>query len=86
MEVTKDDVPYQLHQLLDIIGNDKFLEVCKMYGGTSIYIPMYKNIIIGPRNKQLIKDYNGKNIDMLRVKYGMSKEYARKILHEAGLV
>ncbi|MEG2789297.1 MAG: Mor transcription activator family protein [Romboutsia sp.] len=86
MEITRDDVPYQLHQLLDIIGYDNFLEVCKMYGGSAIYIPMYKSIMIGPRNKELIKDYDGKNIDMLRVKYGMSKEHIRKIIYESRLI
>ena len=86
MEITKDDIPYQLHQLLDIIGQDKFLQVCKMYGGTAIYIPMYKTIIIGPRNKELIKNFNGKNINELSVKYDMSKENTRRILHEAGLL
>ncbi|MEG0051401.1 MAG: Mor transcription activator family protein [Terrisporobacter sp.] len=86
MEIIKEDVPYQLHQLLDIIGNDKFLEICKMYGGTNVYIPMYKNIIIGGRNRELIRDYNGKNIDMLRARCGISRGHMRKILHEAGVI
>ena len=28
-----DDIPYSLHQMVEIIGMENFLKICKMYGG-----------------------------------------------------
>ena len=86
MDIRNEDIPYNLHTMVDIVGSDKFLEICKMYGGTSVYIPVYSRVIIGDRNRRLIKDYNGKNLDALRVKYGISNEYVRRILQREGVL
>lgn len=86
MDIRNEDIPYNLHTMVDIVGFDNFLEICKMYGGTSVYIPVYSRVIIGDRNRRLIKDYNGKNLDALRVKYGISNEYVRRILQREGVL
>lgn len=86
MDIRNEDIPYNLHTMVDIVGSDNFLEICKMYGGTSVYIPVYSRVIIGDRNRRLIKDYNGKNLDALRVKYGISNEYVRRILQREGVL
>ena len=70
MEVIREDIPYDLHTMVDIVGMNNFLEICKMYGGSSVYIPVYKRVTLGKRNREIIKEYNGKNIDALRVKHG----------------
>ncbi|MEG2712543.1 MAG: Mor transcription activator family protein [Clostridia bacterium] len=85
MNIKKDDVPYHLHTMVDIVGNEKFLEICKMYGGSAVYIPVYKKVIMGERNRQLIKDFNGKNLDVLRFKYNMSKEHLKRIVDKEGM-
>lgn len=80
MKITKDDVPYNLHTMVEVIGYDKFLEICKMYGGTTVYIPIYKKVIMGERNKKLLKEFNGRNIRELGMKYNLSKEQVRRIV------
>lgn len=40
MEIYKEDVPVSLHNLIDIIGMDKFVEVARFYGGANLYIPI----------------------------------------------
>ena len=72
MEVTKEDIPYDLHVMVDIVGMDNFLEISKMYGGSNVYIPVYKKVIMGERNRQIIREFNGKNLAGLRLKYGIS--------------
>ena len=86
MDIRNEDIPYNLHTMVDIVGSDNFLEICKMYGGTSVYIPVYSRVIIGDRNRRLIKDYNGKNLDALRVKYGISKQQVKRILAREGVL
>ncbi|WP_434796160.1 Mor transcription activator family protein [Terrisporobacter vanillatitrophus] len=84
MEVVKDDIPYDLHTMVDIVGINNFLEICKMYGGTNIYIPVHKKVILGKRNREIIKEYNGKNIDILRIKHGICRQQLKNLLKEGG--
>lgn len=56
MEIYKEDVPVSLHNLIDIIGMDKFVEVARFYGGANLYIPMYKNLMIYDRNRKIVKE------------------------------
>ncbi|MEG1411708.1 MAG: Mor transcription activator family protein [Terrisporobacter sp.] len=80
MEITKDDVPYQLHTMVEIVGYHRFLEICKMYGGTAVYIPVYRKVVMSERNKQIIKEFNGRNINALSIKYNLSKEQVKRII------
>lgn len=80
MEIYKEDVPVSLHNLIDIIGMDKFVEVCMFYGGTNLYIPMYKNLIIYDRNRKMMREYNGKNSEALRKKYDLYYAQMRHLL------
>ena len=56
MEIYKEDVPVSLHNLIDIIGMDKFVEVARFYGGANLYIPMYKNLMIYDRNRKIVRE------------------------------
>ena len=38
MDIQMDDIPYSLHQMVEIIGMKNFLKLCKMYGGYTLYI------------------------------------------------
>lgn len=80
MEIYKEDVPVSLHNLIDIIGMDKFVEVARFYGGANLYIPMYKNLMIYDRNRKIVKEYNGKNGEIIRKKYDLSYAQMRHLL------
>ena len=78
MDLLKEYIPYYLHSMVDMIGEENFLKICKMYGGSSIYIPVYKRATQG-----ILKDYNGKNIDALRIKYKLSNRRIRDLVKES---
>lgn len=84
MKIMMEDIPYELHALVDAIGFEKFEEVSKLYGGTTVYIPVHRKVIIGERNREIIRLYNGKNMDQLRRKYGISKQQIKRILIDNG--
>ena len=86
MNIKMEDVPYNLHQMVEIVGIEKFLLICKMYGGDLIYIPVYNKVVMGDRNRKIAQDYNGKNIDRLRVRYNVSKEQIKHILKKEGML
>ena len=82
MNILMEDIPYGLCAMAEIVGMDKFIEICKLYGGSTVYIPVHSKVTLAERNRQLVKDYNGKNIDALRVKYGISNQQIKRILSE----
>ena len=82
MKILMEDIPYGLCAMVEIVGMDKFVEICKLYGGSTVYIPVHSKVTLAERNRQLVKDYNGKNIDALRVKYGISNQQVKRILSE----
>lgn len=53
----------------------------KFYGGISVYVILYKNLLIKDRNNNVVDDYNGKNLDELRLKYGMSNSQLKRGLN-----
>ena len=55
-----------------------------MYGGDSVYIPMYNSVTIVDRNSNIVKEYNGRNIDDLRVRYGISDKQLKKYFDKWG--
>ena len=55
MEVEIRDIPESMINMVDIVGIRKFLEITKMYGGSSVYIPLYKSIIRPARDRDIIK-------------------------------
>ena len=82
INILMEDIPYGLCAMAEIVGMDKFMEICKLYGGSTVYIPVHSKVTLAERNRQLVKDYNGKNIDALRVKYGISNQQIKRILSE----
>lgn len=80
INIRMEDIPYDLHAMVEVVGMEKFEEISKLYGGTAIYIPVYKRIIIGGRNREILRTYNGKNINELRLKYGISNQQIRRII------
>ncbi len=62
MNIKIEDIPESLHQMVEIVGIEKFVMICKMYGGATIYIPVYNKVVMGDRNRKIVRDYNGKKM------------------------
>lgn len=80
MDIRIDDIPYELHSMVEVVGIKNFEELSRLYGGTTVYIPVHRKIILGPRNREIVRAYNGKNIDILRKKYCLTRQQIKRIL------
>lgn len=80
MNVEIKDIPESMINMVDIVGIRKFLEITKIYGGTSVYIPLYKSIIRPARNRDIIKKYNGFNAKELAQMYNITVHNIKKII------
>ena len=82
MTVKMEDISENLHGLIKIIGMENFLKVSKALGGSSIYRPIYKNVQMAERNRQITKEYNGKNTKELSTKYNLKKQQIATLVRE----
>ncbi len=81
MYIELDDVPFDLREMVEFIGIENFIKVCRFYGGRIVYVPLYKNLLIKYINRKIIAEYNGKNFDELRLKYSMSNSQLKRVLN-----
>ena len=80
MDVEIKDIPESMINMVDIVGIRKFLEITKIYGGSSVYIPLYKSIIRPARDRDIIKKYNGFNEKELAKMYNISVYNIKRII------
>ena len=45
MKIRKEDVYEHLEMLYEIVGDEKYLEIIRMYGGSNLYIPIIKLLL-----------------------------------------
>ena len=81
MSIELDDVTFDLREMVELIGMENFIKVFRFYVGRSVYVPLYKNLLIKDRNRKVIDEYNGKNLDELRLKYSMSNSQLKSGLN-----
>ena len=72
--------------LVDIVGEEKYLEIIRMYGGMSLYIPTYKSALRSARNREIARRYDGVNASMLVSEYRMSVNHIKRILKSEGVI
>ena len=82
MKIRKEDLYEHLELLYEIVGEEKYLEIVRMYGGSNLYIPTYKATIRNSRNREIKRRYNGVNGSLLAAEYGMSVNNLRNIVKE----
>lgn len=85
MKVKLEDIPFQFHAMVEIVGIDKFVEITKLYGGTNTYIPTYKGLFRYARDREIVRQFNGVNYNELAVKYNMCVSNLKRILNENGI-
>ena len=86
MKLKREDVTYGLELLVDIVGKERYLEITRMYGGMSLYIPTYKSALRNARNREIAIKYNGVNASRLASEYRMSVNHIKRILKSEGVM
>lgn len=82
MEIKRDDIPDNMLNLVDIVGMESFIEIIKVYGGYTLYIPYYKSLKRQARNREIKKQYNGHNARELSKIYSLSVAQIQRISKE----
>lgn len=85
MKIEISDIPENLHNMLDIVGEDAFVEISKLYGGDVVYVPTYKSIIRASRNREIVRKFDGFNASKLAREYSISLNHLKRILSGSGI-
>jgi len=81
-EIAPEDLPSQWQELAASLGLVNLLQLCKLYGGTSLYIPKYENLISPAKRRAIGKLFNGRNHKELARRFEISERSVYEIASE----
>ncbi len=85
-QITPDMLPGQHRRLVELIGLDATLALCRGLGGVNYYIPKMDEVMRIARDKLIRKEYNRYNVKELALKYDLSVVSIYTIIKEAGII
>ena len=78
-QITRDDLPEGVIDIVDTIGIDAFKDLVRLVGGSNLYIPNESSLVKSYRNKKIRKEFNGDYKTIAR-KFGISEVQVRNII------
>lgn len=78
--LTRDDLPTGVIDIVDTIGIDAFKDLVKLAGGGNVYIPNESSLVKSYRNKKIREEFKGDYRSIAR-KFGISEVQARNIIN-----
>lgn len=78
-DLTRDDMPESVMDIVDIIGIAAFKELVRFVGGSNLYIPNEIGLIRNYRNKKIKEEFCGDYKDMAK-RFGISEVQVRNIV------
>ncbi|MBC5996548.1 DNA-binding protein [Romboutsia ilealis] len=79
-EMTRDDLPEGVMDIVDTIGIDAFKDLVRLVGGSNLYIPNESSLVKSYRNKMIRKEFKGDYRSISR-KFGISEVQVRNIIN-----
>jgi Mor family transcriptional regulator len=70
-------------EMARIIGIERLLALCEVFGGTTIYIPKKERVLQHARNEAIRREFDYQNYRQLASKYGLSERRIRQIVAES---
>jgi len=74
------DVSEKIEQIIDLIGEENTIKMCRTFAGESVYFP--KSILIHLEHREIRKEYQkGADYRALSIKYDRTTRQIRDIIH-----
>lgn len=81
-DVTPDMLPIPHNRYAEAMGVIGFLNLCKEFGGITIYVPKVENAFKDVIFNKVREEFNGYNHQKLALKYHLSERTIRNIIAE----
>lgn len=82
VEIDIKDLKKQHRRYAELIGVNNLLNLSKVYGGTSIYIPKIEELLKNQKYAGIMSEFNGGNIKKLARKYGVSERTVYRLVQD----
>ena len=79
-QLTKEDLPDGVMDIVDTIGIDAFKDLVRLAGGSNLYIPNESSLVKSYRNKKIREEFNG-DYKVISRKFGISEVQVRNIVN-----
>lgn len=73
------DLYGEQRDIAELIGLDNYIKMSKQFGGDSIYIQKYSEVVKIQRNSEIREKFNGYNSESLAKQYDLSERYIRML-------
>ena len=68
-------------QAIEILGLDKFIDLCYILGGLTFYVPKFDRVAGAARDRLIAREFNGGNYAELAKKYELTEVWVRQIVN-----
>ena len=79
--VSVEDVPEEWRDVVNLVGLDVFLELCRFLGGENLYLPKIESIEKAGRDREIRARFDGGNYKQLARLFRLSERQIRKIIN-----
>lgn len=83
---TLEDIASKYRPIAEIIGVEKFVELCEYAMGDELYFPKTENVLIPARNRCIKAEWNGYNLKELAEKYNLTTKQIGSILKDEPVI
>lgn len=84
-EIDLNDLDVKNREIAEVIGIENLLKLAKSYGGESLYINKFDEIVKVRRDKNIKMEYNRYNVKKLANKYNLTEKRIKQIVSELGM-
>lgn len=84
-EIEINDLDEKNKEIAEVIGIENLLKLSKTYGGESLYINKYEEVIKNRRDKNIKNEYNRYNVKKLASKYNLTEKRIKQIVQDLGM-
>jgi len=75
------DIPEEYRDILEALGMDAFLELIRLCGGQTLYLPKLDSLEREGRDREIRARFNGGNYRALACQFRLSERQVRKIIN-----
>lgn len=79
--IRREDIPEEYQDLVDLLGLDVFLDLVRLCGGMSLYIPVSESLTRDGRNREIRARFDGTNYRALARQFRLTERHVRKIIN-----
>ena len=79
--ILPEDIPEEYQDILDALGMEAFLQLIRLCGGQSLYLPKLDSLEREGRDREIRARFTGGNYRSLASQFRLSERQIRKIIN-----